>query len=440
MLLKNTLNWFVQWRWWLIGLIIFIIINMQTAELMVAVPKYYHLLEFLLYLNILILGGIFLELQLRGSAAQARTLSLLDNKHRLSLTLAGCDDWDELVVELARFPASVSGADASCLFIRDAISGQFEHAAYWHQDGKELPGYTADEAWRSWTDQVYAAGQIFHRCLPEAGADQVEYCLPIRQAENLLAFIRFRLVTGQVLSLEEEDIYKSVGDEMALALKVGQARRSSYELNSSQAALAERRIVSHYLHDNLGQNLGYLRLKLDQLLSEREYLSIEQIENDLVRMREAANESYEIVRGALETIHPKTMPHLMNLLQEHANKVAERAHLAVNFEVRGRPFPFKDDVQSAIFYVFHEVLSNVEKHSRADCIDILGDWQNDGFVLTISDNGVGFNPQTINASKHFGLEIMNERINNINGHINLKTSQDLGTIVVISVPTLRVGH
>ena len=246
--------------------------------------------------------------------------------------------------------------------------------------------------------------------------------------------MRFRLPPDRELSLEEENVFKSLGDEMALALTVGQARKTFYEMRTSQTALAERRTVSHYLHDNLGQNLGYLRLKLDQLLSEKDQLSIEQIQADLERMRDAASESYEIVRGTLETIHPKTLPHLMNLLQEHARKVAERASFVVKFEVKGRPLPLKEDVQSAIFYVCHEVLNNVEKHSRADCVDIFADWGEDNFEISISDNGIGFNPLSVNPNQHFGLEIVHERINNIHGHITLNTSENSGTVVTITVP------
>ena len=442
--MKKTLDKFIKLRWWLIGLLILVIFNMQTAELWVVVPQYYHLIEFLIYLIILMLGGAFLEMLLRASDRQERTLRILDYKHRLSQALAGSDDWDVLIFELAKFPVSVSSVEASCLFIRDGISGDFEHAAYWHTDGKDLPGYTAERAYPTWVNQIHAAGKKFHRCLQTGdlvrlSSSPVEYCLPIRQEENLLAFIRFKLSPGRELSPEEDEVYQNVGDEMALALTVGQARKTSYEMLSSQAALAERRTVSHYLHDNLGQNLGYLRLKLDQLLAERDQLSMQLITTDLERMRDAANESYDIVRGTLETIQPKTLPHLMNLLEDLARKVAERANFVVNFEVKGRPFIFKDDMQSAIFYVCHEVLSNVEKHSRASRVDIIFEWRDDNFQLKISDNGVGFNPQAVNRDHHFGLEIVHERINNINGHITVKTSENSGTVVVISVPTHPIG-
>ena len=443
--MKIILDWLIRWRWWLIWLILFIIINMQLAELLYPVPKYYHLIEFFIYFTILLIGGVFLELQLRGSATQSRTLRILDYKHQLSLALTASDDWDVMAFELAKFPGSVSRTQSSCLFIRDTISGQFEHAAHWQKNGEMQIDYHVEEARHTWVDEIYTAGLLFHRCPSVLVANQaelapVEYCLPIKQADHLLAFLRFQLVLGEVMSKEEEEIFSNVGDELALALKAGQARKTSFEMHTSETALAERRTVSHYLHDSLGQNLGYLRMKLDQLLSEKDLLSVEQIQDDLKRMRDAASESYDFVRGTLETIHPKTLPHLMNVLQEHARKVAERAHYIVNFEVRGRPIPLRDDVQSAIFYVCHEVLNNVEKHSKANCVDIFADWGDEILKLSISDNGIGFNPQTVNPNQHFGLEIVEERINNINGRITLKTSENSGTIIVLSVPIHPIVH
>jgi signal transduction histidine kinase len=425
-------NWFVTWRWWLIGLFLFIVLNMQVAESLVDVPTSFHLIEFLLFLGIILIGLIFLEMLLQGSARQARTLTILDYKHRLSLALAGASDWEILAVELARFPVSVAKVQASCLFIRDGISGNFEHAADWQVDGVSFPEYMSGQASIEWVNHVYSSVDKLHAI--QQASNVLEYCLPIRHGESILAFLRFCMVSGQSLQPVEMEIFENVGDEMALALLAGQSRKTSVDLHSSQVALADRHNMSQYLHDHLGQNLGYLRLKLDQLLMEGALTSPEMLTSDLYRLREAANDSYEIVRGALENIHPRTMPHLMNVLREHANKVSERAQFKVNFVVKGRPVPLKDDVQSAIFYVCHEVLSNVEKHSQASRVDILADWQEGVFQLTISDNGVGFSPESVNPDMHFGLEIVHERVNNILGHVILETSHSSGTKVIINIP------
>ena len=60
--------------------------------------------------------------------------------------------------------------------------------------------------------------------------------------------------------------------------------------------------------------------------------------------------------------------------------------------------------------------------------------------LTISDDGVGFDPQQVNSDLHFGLEILNERMARVNGHVTLITSGNTGTVASILVPTPSRGQ
>jgi signal transduction histidine kinase len=225
-----------------------------------------------------------------------------------------------------------------------------------------------------------------------------------------------------------------------VALKAGQDRKVLAELRNSETALAERRSVSHYLHDHLGQNLGYLHLKMDQLLTEKDKLSMEKVLADLELMRDAAYESYEIVRGVLETIHPETTQTLTNLLMEHARKISQRADIEIDFKTKGKLLMLPEEAQSAIFYAFEESLNNVEKHAQANKVTVLAEWKPDYFSLTISDNGVGFNPRFINKHQHFGLEILNERMARVNGRITLLTLKDSGTVVTIRVPSAATSE
>jgi signal transduction histidine kinase len=440
LMMTRLIYWLLGKRWWLIGLTIFLIVGLQTAEIQIFSFSMIHTAEIVVYVIIILFVGFLLDLQLKNMEIQAQTLKILDIKHRLSLSLAGAGEWDGLVADLVKFPATVANVLDTSLFVRDPISGQFEHSGSWQKNTGIEHHQSVDPHWQGWVEKFDQTTRVFGLCQSLSSTSLPEYCLPILFGDHLVALMRLRLAPGQDLSAAEVDIFKNIGDEMALALKSGQDRKTSTEMHNSETALAERRFFSHYLHDNLGQNLGYLRLKLDQLVNEKASLSSDQLHEDLEHMRAAAAESYEIVRGTLESIHPETTPHLTNLLQEHARKVAERAKFQVCFETRGRPIPLRDDVQSAIFYVCHEVLSNVEKHAQAQNVNLLADWSAPNFTITISDDGIGFNPQTINPGKHFGLEIVHERINNVNGHITLKTSENSGTVVIISVPYRLVGQ
>ncbi len=258
--------------------------------------------------------------------------------------------------------------------------------------------------------------------------------LAIKDEERLLAVLQFVLEPGQSLTEEQVDVFRNISDDMAFALKAGQDRQVLQEMLTSETALAERRSVSHYLHDHLGQSLGYLHLKMDQLLTNKGELSLDTVLDDLELMRNAADESYGIVRGVLETMRPETTQTLTNLLLEYARKLSQRANFKLDFKTSGKPIPLPEPAQSAAFYAFEELLSNVEKHARATRVTIRADWSPSELSLSISDNGVGFDPQGVNSDQHFGLEILNERMAIVNGHISFITSEKSGTVANILVP------
>jgi signal transduction histidine kinase len=205
-------------------------------------------------------------------------------------------------------------------------------------------------------------------------------------------------------------------------------------MQSAEVALAERRLVSSYVHDQLGQNLGYLHLKLDQLGANESAIQSKEIRKDLKHLQEVANESYEIVRDILKKIQPETIPHLTNLLKEHAKTVSRRANFSLNFKSTGNPIHLATQTQQLIFFTFREILSNVENHAGANHVEVLVIW-NDGLLdISVADNGKGFDPGQVQKDEHFGLEIMQERITTIKGKLAINSSTDSGTVVSLSIP------
>jgi len=109
-------------------------------------------------------------------------------------------------------------------------------------------------------------------------------------------------------------MFVNIGDEIAVALRASRNLRRIMDLQSAQVAMAERRTVSGYVHDQLGQNLGYLHLKLDQLGNRKALGKSRDLYTELHQLQSVANESYEIVRDILKRIQPDTIPHLTNIL------------------------------------------------------------------------------------------------------------------------------
>jgi signal transduction histidine kinase len=219
------------------------------------------------------------------------------------------------------------------------------------------------------------------------------YCLPVLYKDHLYALFRFVLKPGREVTEEQQEVLSSISDEVIISLMAGQDRRRISELEQARTALAERHSISNYLHDNLGQNLGYLRMKLEQFVNEPALLSREEeFRAELRTMKDVADESYRFVRNKLEVTIPESTPLLVNYLQEHAKKVALRSDIAIQFTVQGTPKAVPVEIQQACFFIFQEALANVEKHSHARKVDVCVKWEVGGLYISVIDDGKGFAP------------------------------------------------
>jgi signal transduction histidine kinase len=235
-------------------------------------------------------------------------------------------------------------------------------------------------------------------------------------------------------------LFINIGDEIAVALRASQNHRRVLELQSVQAAMAERRLVSAYVHDQLGQDLGYLHLKLDQLGKDKSIRKSKELQVQLNQLQSVANESYEKVRDILRKIQPETIPHLTNVLQEHARRISQRAKFSLHFRSTGSPVNLSPAAQHMIFSIFYETFNNIEKHARANNVDVAVVWQDRCLDISISDNGVGFESGTAREEDHFGLTILHERIAKLNGTLAIDSSTASGTMVSISIPLNQTGE
>jgi signal transduction histidine kinase len=250
----------------------------------------------------------------------------------------------------------------------------------------------------------------------------------------LLALIQIKPKDGIRLSAEQIETFENIVPEIALSLMASQEQETLREMQNTRTALAERRTVSTFIHDQLGQNLGFLHLKLDQLVENEIIQKDKVVQTDLKRLREVANESYEIVRDILKAIRSETTPNITNLLQEQARSVSRRASFKLDFQTIGKPVPLSSVIQQSVFFTFCEILNNVEKHANANKVDVLIAW-NDGILdVSVADDGEGFEPEQTQGDDHFGLQIMKERMAGIKGKILINSGHDSGTVVSISVP------
>ena len=85
-------------------------------------------------------------------------------------------------------------------------------------------------------------------------------------------------------------------------------------------------------------------------------------------------------------------------------------------------------------YILREALNNVEKHANAANVTIHLMWRAGQFIMTVCDDGIGFEWAQVNAKDQYGISIMTERSRAINAELNIDSSLGKGTKLALHLP------
>jgi len=232
------------------------------------------------------------------------------------------------------------------------------------------------------------------------------------------------------------DITERLRTEQALRDYSEQLRRLSRQLFEVQEA--ERRRVARELHDRIGQNVTALNLNLNMVRGELPPDSLRQVGARLEDCETLLYSTGQLVRDIMADLRPPGLDQLglVAALTEHARQVAARSGISVTVsgtEIAPRLPP---ETEITLFRVAQEALVNVAKHARATEAAIALEAGPDKVIMTISDNGRGFDAaaELSRASTSMGMVSMRERAEAIGGRLRVESAPDRGTRVIVEVP------
>jgi len=191
--------------------------------------------------------------------------------------------------------------------------------------------------------------------------------------------------------------------------------------------------IARDLHDTIGQNISFLRMKLDHL-SGADIQSQADLQADIKNMSKVANESYDLVRGTLAVLQSENVTDLFRVFARYAKQVEERSQTRIDFASHGEPKLLSANQMRQLFYIFREALSNIEKHAKASQAFIKLIWNDKELTLIILDDGCGIEDAGILHDSHYGLKFMRERAELLNGSIAIDSAVGAGTNITISMP------
>lgn len=197
---------------------------------------------------------------------------------------------------------------------------------------------------------------------------------------------------------------------------------------------AERRHIVAELHDQVGQNLAALSMNLDLL--ERKGGPLDDSARarlaDAHRLVESTTDSIE---GLMSELRPPALDDLglQDAIRWHAETFSRRTGIETEWLSRAVSRRFAPEVETALFRIVQEALTNVAKHSRASRVRIELAAEGNECVLSVSDNGVGLDPAPPTRPS-YGIVTMKERAQSIGGRLKLSTAPAGGTVLTVRFP------
>ncbi len=256
--------------------------------------------------------------------------------------------------------------------------------------------------------------------------------IPINVNEKKLGVLNVASKNWSEVSGDELKILYTIGDLLGIAIE----RAKYFEKSIAYGAMEERYRLARELHDTLGQGLAAIILRLetvDALLESGR--KPEKIKETVQYTLELARSNLEEARRSVQGL--RATPLENNSLEEAIDLLvknySEKENLNISFNFQGKKRALTVVTESGIFRIVQEALNNIVKHATAKDVKIEIDVEHDNLILTIEDNGKGFEPEQIPKGRH-GLIGISERINLLKGEFNLKSSVGKGTRLEVKIP------
>ena len=273
---------------------------------------------------------------------------------------------------------------------------------------------------------------------------------------GLPLIIKEQIIGSLVLTLREDaeaatlndlSLFCTIARQLSLAIEnatLYQEVQAREELRGEllhrvvSAQEMERQRIARELHDGVGQMLTALGLGLaaarDSLARdpERSFQQLDELKN-------MGTQVLHELQGLVTGLRPSVLddlglvPALRGLVQQFD----KRASMIVRLKVQGPSRRLQPEIETILFRITQESLTNATRHAQADHIKVNLTFDADSIELQIEDDGCGFDPDTVlrvDHKQHWGLLGIEERVALVGGRSQIHSGPGEGTTIYINIP------
>jgi signal transduction histidine kinase len=201
----------------------------------------------------------------------------------------------------------------------------------------------------------------------------------------------------------------------------------------------ERKRISRDLHDIIGQTLASINVQLAALKSGTATAGRD-FEQDISRAEELVNQSVEVVHRFARELRPAVLDDLglIPALQTFMTEFKAQTGMEVSLTASASVERLSSPKLTVLFRVAQEALTNIGRHAKASRMEVNIQSRNRDVLMTITDNGTGFEPARLEKRARLGIMGMRERLEMVGGRLTLISAPGQGTTVRALIPAPRV--
>lgn len=233
---------------------------------------------------------------------------------------------------------------------------------------------------------------------------------------------------GDILSVLEGADKDS---EMFLGIKILEAQES------------ERKRIARDIHDGPAQHMANVVMKVDicKMVITND---LEEGLKELEDLKQSVKVALKEVRSIIFDLRPMSLDDLglIQTIKQMVNGISEGTNIEIKTNLKAVQAEIEPIIQVAVYRIIQEIFNNIKKHSKAKNAELRMDFGTKYLMIKMTDDGIGFNvEETLNRVKtkgaSYGLIGIYDRINQLQGEIQIKSSEGAGTIYSVKLPINR---
>jgi signal transduction histidine kinase len=195
----------------------------------------------------------------------------------------------------------------------------------------------------------------------------------------------------------------------------------------------ERKAISRELHDEIGQSLSGILLGMANLSAMFSPDAHSEVQREIQKLRRLTEKTFRNVRDMSLLLRPSMLDDLglVPALQWQAREVSRNDGLDVTINAQSISDDLSDETKTCIYRIVQEALRNAVRHARATSVSISLVQDAGRLVLSVNDNGCGFDPED---QKGLGLLGMEERVRHLGGTFALTSASGNGASIQVELP------